>query len=54
MANVKSVLPLYQKLSDEWNKRSPNLDECGKLLGSLKVSNSFRHILFQCVVIEFL
>ena len=37
MANVKIVLPLYQKLTEEWNKRSPNLDECGKLLASLKV-----------------
>ena len=40
MANVKSVLPLYQKLTEEWNKRSPNLDECGKLLASLKVGSS--------------
>jgi len=44
MANVKSVLPLYQKLSEEWNKRSPNLDECGKLLGSLKVCSSLQHM----------
>jgi 26S proteasome regulatory subunit N12 len=30
-------LPVYQKLSEEWNKSKPNLDECGKLLNILKV-----------------
>ena len=53
MANVKSVLPLYQKLSEEWNKRSPNLDECGKLLGNLKVCNSLQHMFWKCIIVEF-
>jgi 26S proteasome regulatory subunit N12 len=30
-------VPLFQKLSEEWNKRSKNLDECGRLLANLKV-----------------
>jgi len=37
MAKVNSVLPLHQKLTEEWKKKTPNLDECGKLLASLKV-----------------
>jgi len=37
MANVKSTLPVFQKLSEEWNKKTPNLEECGRLLATLKV-----------------
>lgn len=41
MANVtKTVLPVFQKLTEEWDKKPPNLDECGKLLASLKVHPS--------------
>jgi len=50
MANVKAVLPLYQKLSEEWNKRSPNLDECGKLLASLKVCSCLQCIIWGHII----
>jgi 26S proteasome regulatory subunit N12 len=28
---------MYSKLAEEWNKRTPNLEECGRMLANLKV-----------------
>ena len=38
MANLKHVVSTYQNLTQEWNKKPPNLDKCGELLAKLKVS----------------
>merc|ERR1712227_175420 len=37
MASLKEVVSLYQVLTQEWNKKPPNLDKCGELLVKLKV-----------------
>lgn len=34
----QAILSLYTNLNNEWNKKSPNLDDCGKLLDQLKVA----------------
>lgn len=38
MANLKHVVSTYQNLTQEWNKKPPNLDKCGELLAKLKAS----------------
>jgi len=38
MNNLKEVVVSYQQLSQEWNKKPPNLERCGQLLGVLKVA----------------
>uniref|UniRef100_T1JGC0 26S proteasome non-ATPase regulatory subunit 8 n=1 Tax=Strigamia maritima TaxID=126957 RepID=T1JGC0_STRMM len=37
MNNLKEVVVSYQQLSQEWNKKPPQLDRCGELLDKLKV-----------------
>ncbi|XP_014672971.1 PREDICTED: 26S proteasome non-ATPase regulatory subunit 8-like [Priapulus caudatus] len=38
MAALKEVVTLYQNLTQEWNKKAPNLEKCGQLLAKLKIS----------------
>lgn len=38
MAALKQVVPIYQALTQEWNKKPANLDKCGELLSNLKVA----------------
>ncbi len=35
--SLKDVVSEYQKLIQEWNKKDPNLEKCGKILADLKV-----------------
>ncbi|ELU07645.1 hypothetical protein CAPTEDRAFT_162401 [Capitella teleta] len=37
MADLKAVIALYQNLSQEWDRKPPNLDKCGDILAKLKV-----------------
>ena len=37
---MKEAVSMYQKLNKEWNKKPPNLDKCGDILGQLKVRRS--------------
>lgn len=37
MGDLKEVITLYQSLSQEWDRKPPNLDKCGQLLAKLKV-----------------
>jgi len=37
-AEHQAIMALYSTLNSEWNKKNPNLDECGRLLGQLKVA----------------
>lgn len=37
MASLRDAVTMYQTLTQEWNKRPPNLDRCGEHLGKLKV-----------------
>lgn len=37
MAALKQVVPVYQALTQEWNKKPVNLDKCGDLLAKIKV-----------------
>lgn len=39
MSAVKDVVSLYQKLKVEWSKKPQNLQACGELLTTLKVSS---------------
>lgn len=36
-AEFKGAMNLYQNLSQEWNKKPPNLEKCGNLISQLKV-----------------
>lgn len=36
--NITEVVTMYQTLVKDWNKKPVNLEKCGKLLSSLKVS----------------
>ncbi|CAH1792035.1 unnamed protein product, partial [Owenia fusiformis] len=38
MANLKDAITMYQNLSQEWQKKTPNLDKCGELLTKLKIA----------------
>jgi len=38
MANLREVVAVYQHLTQEWNRKPPNLDKCGELLTTLKVA----------------
>jgi 26S proteasome regulatory subunit N12 len=37
MATLRDVVSMYQVLTQEWNRKPPNLDKCGELLSKLKI-----------------
>ncbi|KAI0220201.1 26S proteasome non-ATPase regulatory subunit 8 [Lamellibrachia satsuma] len=41
MASLRDAVTMYQTLTQEWNKRPPNLDRCGEHLGKLKIALTY-------------
>lgn len=39
MALLDEVVANYQLLTQEWSKKTPNLEKCGELLAKLKVTD---------------
>jgi hypothetical protein len=37
MAKISEVLPIYEKLKNEWNRKPPNVQKTSELIGLLKV-----------------
>ena len=40
MAKIQEVLPVYEKLKNEWNRKPPNVAKTSELLRLLKVNLS--------------
>lgn len=38
MVTLKEIVTMYQNLKREWDKKPPNLDNCGALLSKLKIA----------------
>jgi len=45
MAKISEVLPIYEKLKNEWNRKPPNVQKTSELIGLLKVY--FKFYLFK-------
>jgi hypothetical protein len=37
MAKIQEVLPIYEKLKNEWNRKPPNVKKTSELIHLLKV-----------------
>ena len=50
--NISEVVNMYQTLVKDWNKKPVNLEKCGKLLSSLKVSEDLMLFLIELPLIK--